>query len=100
MAKIKIPFMVLSLVLTMFNSGYAADKVEKGKAKPAQEMAGPTPEQREEMALAHEKMATCLRSTTPIDECHDELMKECGGKYGKGGCPMMGGARHQKRMGK
>ena len=36
----------------------------------------PTKEQREKMAEAHEKMAACLRSDRPIQECHDEMMKQ------------------------
>ena len=35
----------------------------------------PTKEMREQMAQAHEKMATCLRSSRPIDECHAEMKK-------------------------
>jgi len=34
-----------------------------------------TKEMREKMAEAHEKMAACLRSDRPIDECHDEMKK-------------------------
>jgi hypothetical protein len=30
---------------------------------------------REKMAEAHEKIAACLRSDRPIDECHDEMKK-------------------------
>lgn len=33
----------------------------------------PTKEQREKMAEAHEKIAACLRSDRPIDECHAEM---------------------------
>ena len=35
----------------------------------------PTKEMREKMAEAHEKIAACLRSDRPIDECHDEMKK-------------------------
>jgi len=35
----------------------------------------PTKEMREQMAQAHEKMAACLRSSRPIDECHAEMKK-------------------------
>lgn len=35
----------------------------------------PTKEQREQMAAAHEKIAACLRSDKPIDECHAEMKK-------------------------
>jgi hypothetical protein len=33
----------------------------------------PTKEQREKMAEAHEKIAACLRSDKPIEECHAEM---------------------------
>lgn len=35
----------------------------------------PTKEMREKMAEAHEKIAACLRSDRPIDECRAEMMK-------------------------
>ena len=35
----------------------------------------PTKEMREKMAEAHEKIAACLRSDRPIDECHAEMKK-------------------------
>lgn len=38
---------------------------------------GPSAETRAKMATAHEKMAACLRSTRPIDECHAEMRKAC-----------------------
>ncbi|MFO0691223.1 MAG: hypothetical protein U0900_21170 [Myxococcota bacterium] len=36
---------------------------------------GPSAEQRAKMADAHEKMAACLRSSRPINECHAEIAK-------------------------
>lgn len=50
----------------------------------------PTPEQREKMAAVHEKMVTCLRSSKPMSECRQEMMKSCEETMGKEGCPMMG----------
>ena len=35
----------------------------------------PSKEMREKMAEAHEKIAACLRSDRPIEECHAEMMK-------------------------
>lgn len=49
-----------------------------------------TTEQRQKMADAHEKMATCLRSDKPMEECHEAMMKSCKENMGKDGCPMMG----------
>ncbi len=48
-----------------------------------------TPEQREKMAVAHEKMAACLRSTKTLSECREEMKKQCKGMMGKGSYPMM-----------
>lgn len=44
-----------------------------------------TKEQREDMAVAHEKMAACLRSETDAKTCHDELKKAC---HEQKSCPM------------
>lgn len=35
-----------------------------------------TKEQRQKMADVHEKMAACLRSDKPIEDCHAEMMKQ------------------------
>lgn len=73
-----------------------------------------TPEQRKQMAEMHTKLATCLNSSKPLQECREEMMKNyphmgkgmgkgmgTGTGMGKGmgmgmdenwGCPMMGGA--------
>jgi hypothetical protein len=54
---------------------------------------GPSPEKRAKMAAAHERMAACLRSTRPIQECHSEMKsacKESGGHCGMGGHGMSG----------
>lgn len=37
-----------------------------------------TKAQRETMAQAHEKMATCLRSTRTLEACHEEMRTACG----------------------
>ena len=42
---------------------------------PAGDHPTPTKAQREQMAAAHEKIAACLRSDKPIDECHAEMKK-------------------------
>jgi len=51
----------------------------------------PTKEQRETMALAHEKAATCLRSSRAVSECHQEMMRACTDVMGANGCHMMSG---------
>lgn len=49
-----------------------------------------TTEQRETMAARHEKLASCLRSGKPMNDCHEEMM-------GVEDCPMMGmGKMHDK----
>jgi hypothetical protein len=53
-------------------------------------MKEPTPEIRQKMADAHQKMADCLKSTKPISECKDEMMKNCP-MMKNGHCMMMEG---------
>ncbi len=52
-------------------------------------MPAPSKEQREKMALVHEKMATCLRSDRTIEECHHEMQSSCAEAMGKEHCQMM-----------
>lgn len=52
-----------------------------------------TTEDRIKMAEAHEKMAACLRSDRPMDECHEELSESCTHMKGKK-CPMKHGKKH------
>lgn len=49
----------------------------------------PTPEQRQQMAAVHQKMADCLKSDRPIGECRTEMMSSCRMMMGEKGCPMM-----------
>lgn len=52
-------------------------------------------EQRETMALGHEKMATCLRSDKSIEACHDEMRQSCK-NMDDNSCSIMG----MRKMGK
>jgi hypothetical protein len=52
-------------------------------------MPAPSKEQREKMALVHEKMATCLRSDRTIADCHHEMQSSCSEVMGKEHCQMM-----------
>jgi hypothetical protein len=45
---------------------------------------------REEMARAHEEMASCLRSKKPLEDCQAEMRATCQKSMGQGACPMMG----------
>jgi hypothetical protein len=55
-------------------------------------------EQREKMAQAHEKAATCLRSTRAIADCQQEMMSTCISVMGAQGCPMMSGGMMNGNM--
>jgi hypothetical protein len=68
-------------------------------AEPPTESVGPSKEQRAQMASAHEKMASCLRSDRSIDECRREMRASCVSSFGEQGCPMMGnGGRMHRPM--
>jgi hypothetical protein len=58
-----------------------------------------TPEQRQQMASVHEKVAACLRSDRPVSDCQAEMMKGCQAAMGAGMCPMMGGMMGQMQHG-
>jgi len=59
---------------------------------------GASKEERKQMAEMHTKMAACLESDKPMNECHDEMMTSCKSMMGKSGCPMMGEMGHMKGM--
>ena len=80
----------LFLLITCM-SGQLSFADDAGKKTSTMKMPAMTTEQRQKMADAHEKMATCLRSTKPFTDCHEEMMKACKEGMGKDGCPMMGG---------
>ena len=58
----------------------------------------PSKETREKMAAVHERMAACLRSDKPIDECRGQMMKSVAHMPGETGCPMMGAGMHGQMM--
>lgn len=49
----------------------------------------PSPEQRQQMAAVHQKMADCLKSSRPMGECRSEMLTNCQSMMGAAGCPMM-----------
>jgi len=55
-----------------------------------------TPEQRQTMAAAHEKMAICLRSDKKTEDCHKEMMNSCEENMGKGMCSKMWHGKKEK----
>ena len=72
-------------------SGQLSLADETGKKSSSMKMPAMTTEQRQKMAVAHEKMASCLRTEKPLSDCHEEMMKTCKDSMDKGGCAMMGG---------
>lgn len=70
-----------------------ADHHEKsGKTTKAES----SPEARAKMADAHQKMAECLRSTRPIQECHAEMHKALEGVHAEHGASMGQHDGHKK----
>ena len=72
-------------------SGQLSLAEESGMKNSSMKMPTMTTEQRQKMADAHEKMASCLRTEKLFSDCHDEMMKACKDGMGKEGCAMMGG---------
>jgi len=77
---------MMSLVVLFSLLSASAFSQENAKANAPK---GPTKEQREAMALNHEKMAACLRSDKDILSCHKEMRESCM-KSGEQNCPGMG----------
>jgi hypothetical protein len=57
-------------------------------------MPEPSKEQREKMALVHEKLAACLRSDRSFADCHHEMESSHAEAMGKEHCPMMEHKKH------
>jgi hypothetical protein len=79
-------FRIAATVIMLFTAVSLAWAASPAPANPT-----PSKEQREKMAQAHEKMATCLRSERPLAECHQEMMQACHDTMGGQGCGMMMG---------
>ena len=77
-----------------------ADAFGADKTKPhhKNKMTNMTPEQRQSMATVHEKMAVCLRSDKPMEDCKKEMMQTCEEMMGKDGCPMMNKMHNMEMM--
>jgi hypothetical protein len=87
-------YMLASFMFLLGSSAFAQDQPEKTQRQSSKQ---PTPEMRQKMAAAHDKMATCLRSDRPVKECREEMMESCHKMMGKDGCPMMDGMMHSHR---
>jgi len=85
----------LYAVATVLLLGFDASAAEPPMSPAAQE---PTmsKEQREQMAVAHERMAQCLRSDRSFADCHKEMRAACK-QMGPQGCPGMGGMHDRMR---
>ncbi len=89
--------LILASVVTMIFSGVAFTVAQAKPGTSAKKtMTEPSAEQREKMAANHEKMATCLRSTSPLSDCKKEMMHSCHETMGKEGCSMMEHKDHDK----
>lgn len=78
------------------HAGHAMSTDSPGDAKATDKAKGPSPEQRAKMAAAHERMAACLRSNRPIQECHGEMRAACKESGGQCGMGHHGRAGHSK----
>lgn len=85
----------VSIALLFTSVCLASASVWAADAPPAKDPV-PTKEMRAKMAVAHEKMAVCLRSDRPVAECRQEMMHSCQQMSGQG-CGMMG-ERHKMMM--
>lgn len=59
-------------------------------AEPASPGPVPSKEMREKMAVVHEQIAACLRSTKSMTECRTQAMQKCQETMGQQGCQGMG----------
>ena len=84
--------LLLSLLTAALSSGIGYAAEDSATSPSNQEM-------REKMAVAHEKMAACLRSDKEIRDCHNELRKTCQDSNGDF-CPRGGKGRGMRRSGK
>jgi hypothetical protein len=90
----KLAMIVTALCMTISAIPARSAENRKTKMMPMPEMSAT---QRQEMATAHEKMASCLRSERAIKDCHKEMMAACKDSMGNNSCPMMGkGKKHDR----
>ncbi len=77
---------VVASLLCLTASAWSADPA------PASSDPGlvPSKEQREQMAVLHERMAACLRSDKSVTECRSDMMRGCQQTLGASGCRWMG----------
>ena len=83
------------LTLGLSTSALAQGSKTSKKSTSPKESQTLTKDQRENMAKAHEQMASCLRTDKSMKECRDEMWKSCK-DAGAGECPRM---EHQGKHG-
>jgi len=86
-------FVVMVISLLVAVGSFAADS-----GKSMEVNSGFSKEQREKMAVAHEKMANCLRSEKVFAECREEMMQSCQKDMGGESCPMWEKMRGKRGM--
>lgn len=91
--------MKLNLLMAVLLMSTGATRALAEDAKPADKKAAAeiSKEERERMAVHHEKMAACLRSEKSVQACHEEMREACHSE--KDSCPMMGGKHGMGRGG-
>lgn len=75
--------LITAFIALAFSTGVSAAETKKESS------AVPSKETRESMAMTYEKMAQCLRSEEPIQDCHQKMREQCQGVKDEGGCFMM-----------
>jgi hypothetical protein len=86
----KVRSKILTLILFIQLLGTAGFAEDSSKSAPPRKLPLPTAEQRKKMADAHEKMASCLRSTRTVEDCRHEMMEVCRGTTDQAACVVLG----------
>ncbi len=90
--------MVVMMTALMGASLFAEEitKIPSNSTKKSSMTSDISPEHRLNMAAMHYKMAACLRTAKPIEECRKEMKTSCQ-SMGQDGCYSMG-MKHQGNM--
>jgi hypothetical protein len=84
----KLLLAVLMVLSQLAPSGFAAEDTSKSSAVSKEERQARA-EKHEKMAEMHRKMAECLRSDKALNECYEQMRKDCPMMKDGGHCPMM-----------
>ncbi len=72
----------------------------KNKASSSQMQTEQSPEMKKNMADMYQKMADCMKTDKSMDDCHQEVMKDCPVAKETGSCPLMDGMNGKMHHGK